>query len=86
METGKRGRSKSQGTEAERRLALSLLGAHLRRQEGGGGQASGRSKDHHRAHCHHPSAFKHLSSGRGAQWKPLLGKPGTPTPAQAHAR
>lgn len=35
------------------------------------------------ATTHLPS--KHLSSGKGAQWKPLLGKPGTPTPAQARA-
>ena len=36
----------------------------------GGGQASGRPKDHPRAHCHHPSAFQALVFREGCPVEP----------------
>lgn len=79
-ETGKRGRSKSQGTEAERRprACPESVGSPSPVVDRKGVEQAREIQGPPHAHCHHHLPSKHLSSGKGAQWKPLLRKPGTP--------
>lgn len=87
-EMGKSRRSKSQGTEAERRPGVDPQSVGSPSQETGRGVEGRQAGDPRTtpvptATTHLPS--KHLSSGRVAQWDPLLGKSGPPTPAPARA-